>query len=111
MEDHRARLEGDRRVTSTGDGVRPLRLLLSSAAVRDLSARVTEALGGASWLHVLPGDVATDFDVAFVSRDVTGLSTKHEVQPATRCSTTRCSRHRACDGCTCIRREPTGLSM
>ncbi len=30
-----------------------------------------------------PATRETDFDVAFVSRDVTGLSTKHEVQPAT----------------------------
>jgi len=44
---------------------------------------VSEALGGASWTHVALGDKETDFDVAFVSRDVTGLSTKHEVQPAT----------------------------
>ncbi len=83
MEGHRARLEGDRRVTSAGDAARPLRLLLSSAAARDLSVQVSEVLGGASWVHVAPGDKGTDFDVAFVSRDVTGLSTKHEVQPAT----------------------------
>ena len=61
----------------------PLRLLLSSAAARDLSAQVSEALGGASWIHVAPGDTGAGFDVVFVSRDVTGLSTKHEVQPAT----------------------------
>lgn len=83
MEGHRARLEGDRRVRSAGDAARPLRLLLSSAAARDLSPRVSEALGGASWIHVAPGDAETDFDVAFISRDVTSLSTKHEVQPAT----------------------------
>lgn len=83
MEGHRARLEGDRRVASVGAAARPLRLLLSSAAARDLSARVSDALGGASWIHVAPGDTGTDFDVALVSRDVTGLSTKHEVQPAT----------------------------
>ena len=83
MEGHRARLEGDRRVASAGNAAKPLRLLLSSSAARDLSARVSEALGGASWIPVAPGDTETDFDVAFVSRDVTGLSTKHEVQPAT----------------------------
>jgi phosphoglycerate dehydrogenase-like enzyme len=83
VEDHRARLEGDRRVTSAGDAARPLRLLLSSAAARDLSARIGDALSGASWIRVAPGDKGADFDVAFVSRDVTGLSTKHEVQPAT----------------------------
>ncbi|MBA2412641.1 MAG: D-2-hydroxyacid dehydrogenase, partial [Burkholderiaceae bacterium] len=59
-------------------------MLLSSAAARDLSPRVSEALDGASWLHVAPGDRETDFDVAFISRDVTGLSTKHQVQPATK---------------------------
>jgi len=83
VEGHRARLEGDRRVTSAGGAAKPFRLLLSSAAARTLSARVSEALGGASWTHVALGDKETDFDVAFVSRDVTGLSTKHEVQPAT----------------------------
>ena len=77
------RLEGDRRVASAGNAARPLRLLLSSSAARDLSARVSDTLGGASWIPVAPGDTGTDFDVAFVSRDVTGLSTKHEVQPAT----------------------------
>ena len=83
MEGHRARLEGDRRVTSAGNDAKPLRLLLSSSTARELSARVSEALGGASWIPVAPGDNETDFDVAFISRDVTGLSTKHEVQPAT----------------------------
>ncbi len=61
----------------------PLRLLLSPAAARALSSRVSEAVGGASWNHVAPDDMGTDFEVAFVSRDVTGLSTKHEVQPGT----------------------------
>ena len=83
MEGHRARLEGDRRVTSAGNDAKPLRLLLSSSTARELSARVSEALGGASWIPVAPGDKETDFDIAFISRDVTGLSTKHEVQPAT----------------------------
>lgn len=83
MEGHRARLEGDRRVASAGNAAKPLRLLLSSSAARDLSARVSDALGGATWIPVAPGDTRTDFDVAFVSRDVTGLSTKHQVQPAT----------------------------
>ena len=82
MEGHRARLESDCRVTNTG-AVQPLRLLLSPAAARDFSARVSEALGGISWIPIAPGGTETDFDVAFVSRDVTGLSTKHEVQPAT----------------------------
>ena len=54
------------------------------------------------------GAPARDCDIAFVSRDVTGLSTKHEVLPATRASTTRCSARRACAGCTCIRPAPTG---
>ena len=82
MEGHRAGLEGDRRVTSIGNVAPPLRLLLSFAAARDLSARVSDALGGATWKHAVPG-TGVDFDVAFVSRDVTGLSTKHEVQPVT----------------------------
>ena len=83
MESHSAGIEGDRRVTSTGARTGPLRLLLSSAAARGLSARVSEALAGAGWVHVAPGDAGADFDVAFVSREVTGLSTKHQVQPST----------------------------
>ena len=61
----------------------PTRLLLSHAAARNLSIQIGEALGGMPWTRVSPDETSVDFDAAFVSRDVTGLSTKHDVKPAT----------------------------
>jgi phosphoglycerate dehydrogenase-like enzyme len=58
----------------------PLRLLMTPAAARQAGAGLAEALGGRAHVVVNPGD---DADVAFVSRDVTGLSTKHQVLPHT----------------------------
>ncbi|MGJ7603472.1 D-2-hydroxyacid dehydrogenase [Variovorax sp. LT1R20] len=58
----------------------PLRILMTPAAVRQASTGLAEALGGRAHVVVNPGD---DADVAFVSRDVTGLSTKHQVLPHT----------------------------
>lgn len=83
MEGHRAGLEGDRRVSSARNAPGLLRLLLSSAAAHNLSARISEALGGAQWTPIAPDGAAPDVDAAFISRDITGLSTKHEVQPTT----------------------------
>jgi len=62
----------------------PIRLLLSHDAARHLGGRIGEALAGASWVHVTPDQPGADFDAAFVSRDVTGLSAKHDIKPATR---------------------------
>jgi phosphoglycerate dehydrogenase-like enzyme len=56
----------------------PLRILLSQAAAQKLGAR----LAGHELVH-FDDARAADADVAFVSRDVTGLSTKHKVLPAT----------------------------
>jgi len=65
----------------------PLRILLSEPALRDHGAAISAALGARRWLRVAPPEVADpraiDADIAFVSRDVTGRSTKHELQPAT----------------------------
>ncbi|WP_093433412.1 D-2-hydroxyacid dehydrogenase [Variovorax sp. 770b2] len=58
----------------------PLRILMTPAAARQAGAGLAEALGGRAHVVVNPGD---DADVAFVSRDVTGLSTKHQVLPHT----------------------------
>ncbi|MGF6346042.1 D-2-hydroxyacid dehydrogenase [Variovorax sp. W2I14] len=58
----------------------PLRILMTPAAERQAGAGLSDALGGRAYVVVNPGD---DADVAFVSRDVTGLSTKHEVLPHT----------------------------
>ena len=58
----------------------PLRILMTPAAAQQAGAGLAEALGGRTHLVVNAGD---DADVAFVSRDVTGLSTKHAVLPET----------------------------
>jgi phosphoglycerate dehydrogenase-like enzyme len=66
-----------------------LRILLSDAALQSQGAAIDAAMAatGASWQPVAVPRVddprAVDADVAFVSRDVTGLSTKHEILPAT----------------------------
>lgn len=64
-----------------GHGHEPLRLLLSEPARQRTAGGLLAALGGRPHVFVEPGD---DADIAFVSRDVTGLSTKHQVWPATR---------------------------
>lgn len=58
----------------------PLRILMSAQAVAQAASGLDAALGERTHVLVSPGD---DADVAFVSRDVTGLSTKHEVLPHT----------------------------
>jgi len=58
----------------------PLRILMSPAAAHQAAGGLAQALGGRP--HVLAG-IGDDADVAFVSRDVTGLSTKHAVLPET----------------------------
>jgi phosphoglycerate dehydrogenase-like enzyme len=61
----------------------PLRILLSDAARAALGPRLAETLGTAAHALFSPAQAPADFDIAFVSRDVTGLSTKHAVLPAT----------------------------
>ena len=63
--------------------VGPLRILLSDAARAALGSRLTERLGTSAHVLLSPAQAPADFDIAFVSRDVTGLSTKHAVLPAT----------------------------
>lgn len=58
----------------------PLRILMTPRAVAQAAAGLPAALGDRAHVLVNPGD---DADLAFVSRDVTGLSTKHEVLPHT----------------------------
>jgi phosphoglycerate dehydrogenase-like enzyme len=63
----------------------PPRILLSEAALRQHGEAIGAAAG--AWKPVLAPAVddarQVDADVAFVSRDVTGLSTKHEIHAAT----------------------------
>jgi D-2-hydroxyacid dehydrogenase (NADP+) len=57
------------------------RLLLSEACRQRLEARIRELAGARALRLVTPEE--GDADIAFVSRDVTGLSTKHETLPPT----------------------------
>jgi phosphoglycerate dehydrogenase-like enzyme len=59
----------------------PLRILMTPQAAAQTTLGLPAALGDRTHVLVNPGN---DADMAFVSRDVTGLSTKHEVLPHTR---------------------------
>lgn len=68
-----------------------LRILLSDAAFQANGAAIDAAVGASGqqrgWTPVVVPAVddprVVDADIAFVSRDVTGLSTKHEILPST----------------------------
>jgi phosphoglycerate dehydrogenase-like enzyme len=63
---------------------RPLRILISQVAFARIGDAMAAALNGRPFEPVFaaatPGDAPTDVDAAFISRDVTGLSTKYVVQ-------------------------------
>ena len=61
----------------------PLRILLSDAARAAAGSKLFERLGTAAHVLLSPAQAPADFDIAFLSRDVTGLSTKHTVLPTT----------------------------
>lgn len=75
--------------TVPAGGGKSLRILLSDQAAQRLDARIQLVLGESGYVLVSPasdtgGDGAgADADVAFVSRDVTASSTKHQVVPTT----------------------------
>lgn len=75
MEAHRAGLGRNRGVNA------PLRILLSQVGEVQAGTGISAMLGDTPWRRVPPGE---DADIAFVTRDVTGLSTKHTVLPDTR---------------------------
>jgi phosphoglycerate dehydrogenase-like enzyme len=79
VEGDRARVEGDRGVSQRRAG--PLRILMSAPAAGELREDVAQVLAGIA--HTLCTPEEGDADLAFVSRDVTGLSTKHEILPET----------------------------
>jgi D-2-hydroxyacid dehydrogenase (NADP+) len=64
----------------------PLRILLSDAARDCLGPRIANALGARPFellsINTLATSLVGDADIAFISRDVTGRSTKHELAPA-----------------------------
>lgn len=64
----------------------PLRILISDAARASVAARLALAMGDRPHILVPSGEWSLPdpgVHIAFVSRDVTGLSTKHEVLPDT----------------------------
>lgn len=60
---------------------RPLRILMSAPTLDRIGDALAQALGQRAFEPVIAaasrGDEPTDVDLAFISRDVTGLSTKH----------------------------------
>lgn len=79
-------MAGDRARVGRDGGLSaaPLRILLSRQAAAQLAAAVREVLGSRAHVLVAPDEPdAALADIAFVSRDVTGLSTKHQVLPPT----------------------------
>ena len=64
-------------------GGAPLRILLSSKAAARHADAIAATLQGRAHTLVFPED-APDADLAFISRDATGLSTKHQLLPQTR---------------------------
>lgn len=62
-----------------------MRILLSGTTAAALRPRIEAALGGKPLEILTPPDGLTrEFDAAFVSRDITGRSTKLELEPQTR---------------------------
>src|ERR1700712_1832540 len=82
MEGDRERVGRDSRVMANCAVVlgTAVRILISAHAREAMAERIAGALAGATPVFVDPGE---DADLAFVSRDVTGLSTKHQVMPET----------------------------
>ena len=66
-------------------GAAPLRILLSAQAAPRLRERIAATLGAAPFEFVVADEapLGVASDIAFMTRDVTGASTKHQVQPAT----------------------------
>ncbi|WP_321893638.1 D-2-hydroxyacid dehydrogenase [Paraburkholderia tropica] len=59
----------------------PVRVMISDASRTRIVALLDETIGVGR--YVIAGPNASDFDVAFVSRDITGRSTKHQIEPET----------------------------
>lgn len=64
----------------------PCRILMSEASIAQLGDAVAHAMQGHAYellaLNKAVAEQRTDADVAFISREVTGTSTKHEIHPA-----------------------------
>lgn len=65
--------------------MQPLNILLSNAAAERFDREIARTLGNAPYRLLTPDDAThTEAHIAFVSRDVTGRSTKHDLTPETR---------------------------
>lgn len=74
--------EGIRR--DGGVSTQALRILVSRDTGASMGARIAEAMASRPHLLIAPDDPqAATADIAFISRDITGLSTKHQLLPAT----------------------------
>jgi phosphoglycerate dehydrogenase-like enzyme len=60
-----------------------VRIFLSEEAAAELRPRIATAFAGRPFEIVTPSDNPADFDAAFVTRDVTGKSTKLHLEPST----------------------------
>ena len=69
------------------DGAAGLRILLSEKAQAAFGARIAQAMGDGAYQLIVAESLApaqaVDFEVGFLTRDVTGLSTKYVLAPAT----------------------------
>ena len=66
--------------------VSKLRILLSDQSARVLEPKITNILGADAWVHVSAAEVHAGTampDIAFISRDITGHSTKQRILPDT----------------------------
>lgn len=62
------------------------RILLSEHTARELAPQLTEIFGPGGYSHVTAGDIhagTADADICFVSREITGNSTKQNILPDT----------------------------
>nr|WP_244101207.1 D-2-hydroxyacid dehydrogenase [Burkholderia gladioli] len=76
-----ARING----TIAMETMQALNILLSDMAAHHFGAEIARTLGSTPFRLLSPGDASSaDAHIAFVSRDVTGLSTKYELMPETR---------------------------
>ena len=74
-------------MNSSNSHTAALRILVSDATRQKHGDRIQACVGARAAVLVSVDDVeqrGAEFDIAFVSRDVTGLSTKHELMPDTR---------------------------
>jgi phosphoglycerate dehydrogenase-like enzyme len=78
-------VEGDREGIGRDLGLSPLRILVSAACAKALAPAIAQACAGREHALVIADGAQgpLDAEIAFVSRDVTGRSTKHELEPAT----------------------------